>query len=85
LVELIAYCIYADYQRISSDPLFKHKLKQKRIKDKLDQKTIETESETQTDFPDPQNPDEVQSFCAQQFRISEQLIGRKASNACITV
>jgi hypothetical protein len=77
LVELIAYCIYADYQRISSDPLFKHKLKEKRIKEKLDQKTIETESETQTDFPDPENPNEVQSLCAQQFPISEQLIRKE--------
>jgi hypothetical protein len=48
---------------------FKHKLKEKRIKEKLNQKTIETESEAQTlKLP------EVHSFCASQFRISKQLI-----------
>ncbi len=48
LVALIGYCIYFDYKR-RSDPLFKRKLKEKRIKEKLDRKTTET----------TENPDEV--------------------------
>jgi len=64
----IGYCIYFDRKR-RSDPQFRHKLRERRLKEKQNQKTKKG-----AEIPDMKDPEAMQRFFMQEIQLGEELM-----------
>ncbi|XP_002739776.1 mitochondrial import receptor subunit TOM20 homolog [Saccoglossus kowalevskii] len=69
----LGYCIYFDHKR-RSDPLFKQKLKERRLKSRKQQQN--KESTTKSQLPDFRDTAAVQKFFLEQVQLGEELLAQ---------
>lgn len=76
-VSFLAYCVYFDKKR-RSDPLFKQKLKERRLQSKNEEKNA-----SNLNLPDMKDQEAVQKFFLEEVQKGEECLATNNIDACV--